>query len=130
GRTEMALSLFGMTQPDSGAISVAGEPVRFRRVRDAVDRGIAYVPEDRLKLGLILEQSVSANIVVTVLDEIAGRFGLIPRAAREKTVRQWVRDLAIKVSDSENPVKTLSGGNQQRVVIAKWMARQPRVLIL
>lgn len=130
GRTELALSLFGMTQPDSGTITLAGEPVRFATVRDAVDRGIAYVPEDRLKLGLVLEQSVSANIIVTVLDQLAGVLRLIPRAARERTVRDWIRDLAIKVADPENPVKTLSGGNQQRVVVAKWMARKPRVLIL
>ena len=130
GRTELALSLFGMTQPDSGTISLDGEPVRFTGVRDAVDRGIAYVPEDRLKLGLVLEQSVAANIVITVLDELAGRLNLISRAARDRTVADWVRDLSIKVADAENPVKTLSGGNQQRVVVAKWMARKPRLLIL
>jgi simple sugar transport system ATP-binding protein len=130
GRTELALSLFGMTQPDSGTISLAGEEVRLATVRDAVDRGIAYVPEDRLKLGLVLEQSVAANIIVTVLDELAGRFNLISTAAKQRTVADWVRDLAIKVANPENPVKTLSGGNQQRVVVAKWMARKPRVLIL
>ncbi|MEO8668240.1 MAG: sugar ABC transporter ATP-binding protein [Bauldia sp.] len=130
GRTELALSLFGMTQPDSGTISLAGGPVKFTGVRDAVDRGIAYVPEDRLKLGLILEQSVAANIVITVLDELAGPLNLIPQAARDRTVTEWIRDLAIKVANPENPVKTLSGGNQQRVVVAKWMARKPRVLIL
>jgi simple sugar transport system ATP-binding protein len=130
GRTELALSLFGMTQPDSGTISLDGEPVRFATVRDAVDRGIAYVPEDRLKLGLVLEQPVSSNIVLTILDELASRFNLIPPAARQKTVTDWIRDLAIKVANPENAVKTLSGGNQQRVVVAKWMARKPRVLIL
>ena len=72
GRTELALSLFGMTRPDSGAILIGGKEVRFATIRDAVEHGIAYVPEDRLTLGLVLEQSISANIVVTVLDELAG----------------------------------------------------------
>jgi simple sugar transport system ATP-binding protein len=130
GRTELALSLFGMTQPDSGAIAVSGETVRFAGVRDAVNHGIAYVPEDRLKQGLVLEQSIGANIILTVLEMIAGRLGLISPSTRRETIENWIRQLAIKVSDPDNPVKTLSGGNQQRVVIAKWMARKPRILIL
>ncbi len=130
GRTELALSLFGMTQPDSGKILIEGREVSFRSPRDAVDQGIAYVPEDRLTQGLVLDQPISANIVVTVLDKLAARFHLIDPRERRATVDKWVSDLSIKVSDPENPVKTLSGGNQQRVVLAKWMARQPRVLIL
>ena len=130
GRTELALSLFGMTRPDSGEIRVDGRDVSFHSPRDAVNHGIAYVPEDRLTQGLVLDQPISANVVVTVLDRLAGRLGLIDPRKRRATVAKWVEDLAIKVSDPENPVKTLSGGNQQRVVLAKWMARQPRVLIL
>ncbi|MBA3517470.1 MAG: sugar ABC transporter ATP-binding protein [Rhizobiales bacterium] len=130
GRTELALSLFGMTRPDSGAIRVDGEPVSFRAPHDAIEHGIAYVSEDRLSLGLVLDQPISSNIVVTVMNKLAGPLGLVDPKLRRRTVEKWVRELAIKVSDPENPVKTLSGGNQQRVVLAKWMARQPRVLIL
>jgi simple sugar transport system ATP-binding protein len=130
GRTELALSLFGMTQPDSGEIRIDGSPVRFRNPREAIEHGIAYVSEDRLTLGLVLDQPISSNTVVTILDRLAGRLGLIDPRARRATVDNWIRDLSIKVSDPENPVKTLSGGNQQRVVLAKWMARNPRVLIL
>ena len=119
-----------MTAPDSGEIRVGGEAVRFASNRDAIARGIAYVPEDRLSLGLVLEQSIEANLVVTVLRQLAGRLGLIARRARDGAARRWIRELAIKAPVADNPVRTLSGGNQQRVVLAKWLARRPRLLIL
>lgn len=130
GRTELALTLFGMTQPDSGAIRIDGNEVRFRSSHDAIEHGIAYVSEDRLTLGLVLDQAIGANITVTVLEKLAGPLGLIDPRTRRATIDKWVKDLSIKVADPENPAKTLSGGNQQRVVLAKWMARNPRVLIL
>ncbi len=130
GRTELALSLFGMTQPDSGKIRVGGQAVTFRTPSEAIEQGIAYVPEDRLTQGLVLDQPISSNIVVTVLDQLAGRLGLVSPRVRRQTAEKWINELSIKVADPENPVKTLSGGNQQRVVLGKWMARQPRVLIL
>ena len=124
------MSLFGLNPPDSGEILLDGKPAHFRDNKQAIANGVAYVPEDRLTLGLVLDHSIAGNTIVTILQRLAGRFGLIHDDARNATVRQWVRDLAIKVSDPENPVKTLSGGNQQRVVLAKWMATKPRVLIL
>lgn len=130
GRTELALTLFGMAPADRGEIKVAGKPVRLDNNQAAIAQGIGYVSEDRLTLGLVLDQPISANIVVTVLNDLARAFGLIPAKARQDTVDHWVRELGIKVSKTENAVKTLSGGNQQRVVLAKWMARRPRVLIL
>ncbi len=130
GRTELALSLFGMTTPDSGEIRLHGEPVALHSNKEAIAKGIAYVSEDRLGLGLVLEQPISTNIVLTVLDRLARTLNLIPTRARDATVRRWVQDLAIKTSDPSNPVKTLSGGNQQRVVLAKWLATEPRLLIL
>ena len=86
--------------------------------------------EDRLNLGLVLEQPISSNILVTVLDKLPARFGLISEATRQRTARQWIADLAIKAPDPDNAVRTLSGGNQQRVVLAKWMATAPKLLIL
>jgi simple sugar transport system ATP-binding protein len=130
GRTELALSLFGMTRPDSGAIRMDGKPISLRSNQDAIEAGIAYVSEDRLTLGLVLDQSIASNATVTVLQKLAGAFGLIDPKNRQSMVDRWVKDLSIKVSDTENQVRTLSGGNQQRVVLAKWMARKPRVLIL
>ena len=130
GRTELALSLFGMNPPDRGTVALQGRPIALDTNVDAINLGIAYVSEDRLTLGLILDQSITANITLTVLERLAGAFGLIRARARRSHVARWIADLAIKVSNPENPVKTLSGGNQQRVVLAKWMATKPRVLIL
>jgi simple sugar transport system ATP-binding protein len=130
GRTELALSLFGMTKPDAGEIHVAGQPLVLRSNKDAIDAGIAYVSEDRLTLGLVLDQSISSNTVVTILKQLAARLNLVPGAKRQSTVDKWVKDLSIKVTDTDNTVRTLSGGNQQRVVLAKWLARKPRLLIL
>ncbi|MDB5515608.1 MAG: Ribose transport system ATPbinding protein RbsA [Tardiphaga sp.] len=130
GRTELALSLFGMNPPDRGSIALDGRRVALNTNADAIDIGIAYVSEDRLTLGLILEQSVAANTTLTVLERLAGAFGLIGARARQAHVARWVAELGIRISNPDNPVKTLSGGNQQRVVLAKWMATNPRVLIL
>ena len=130
GRTELALSLFGMNPPDSGMIELDGMPVALRGNQDAIRHGIAYVSEDRLTLGLVLNQSIAANTLVTVLDGFAGRFGLMSGGRRRTHVAEWVKQLSIKVANPANAVKTLSGGNQQRVVLAKWMATKPRLLIL
>ncbi len=130
GRTELALSLFGMNPPDSGEIQLHGKTLRLRTNAQAIANGIAYVSEDRLTLGLVLDQPISSNLVITLLDRLAGRFGLVGPAERDHHVARWIKNLTIKVSDPENPVRTLSGGNQQRVVLAKWMATGPRLLIL
>ncbi len=130
GRTELALSLFGMAPADSGEISVDGKPVQLNSNQAAIAAGIGYVPEDRLTLGLVLEQPISSNIVVTVLKSLLGPLGLLDNKKKRSTVDRWIHNLAIKVSNPENAAKTLSGGNQQRVVVAKWLARNPRILIL
>lgn len=130
GRTELALSLFGMNPPDSGTITLSGETLALKTNADAIRHGIAYVSEDRLTLGLVLEQPISSNAIVTVLDKLVGGLGLIDGGRRSRHVAHWIETLSIKVSNTENAVKTLSGGNQQRVVLAKWMATKPRLLIL
>ena len=130
GRTELALSLFGMTQPDSGAIRLDGRPLRLPSNRAALDAGIAYVSEDRLGLGIILKQSIEDNIILAVMNRLRGRLGLIAPGRRRALAAEWVKRLAIKIPGLERPVQTLSGGNQQRVVLAKWLAAAPRVLIL
>jgi simple sugar transport system ATP-binding protein len=128
GRTELCLSLFGMTRADSGEIKVAGLPVQLHNNREAVRHGIGYVSEDCLTQGLIMEQSIYDNTIVTVFDQLHTSLGLLDHAKATELVDRLIHDLNIKVSDSALPVKTLSGGNAQR--IAKWVATQPKILIL
>ncbi len=130
GRTELALSLFGMNPADLGEILVSGKPVRLRTNRAAIRKGIGYVPEDRLSLGLVMPQSIANNIVVSVLKKLTGILGLIDNSRRRKTVNSWIDELRIKTKTPDRPVQELSGGNQQRVVLAKWLATEPRILIL
>ena len=130
GRTELAHTLFGMTRPEAGRVRLEGCEVSFRSNRDAVAAGIAYVSEDRLALGLIQPQSISDNAVISVLKKITGAGGLLSRSRQETLVDHWIRELAVKVGAPGDAVSTLSGGNQQRIVLAKWLATEPRVLIL
>jgi simple sugar transport system ATP-binding protein len=130
GRTELALSLFGMSPPDSGAVRLCGASVSLRTNAEAIGKGIAYVPEDRLTLGLVLQQPIASNLGITVLGRLANRLGLLDAATIGRHVGRWIRELGIRVSRAEEPASTLSGGNQQRVVLAKWMATNPRLLIL
>lgn len=130
GRTELAHVLFGMAAPDAGRIALEGREVRFASNRDAVAAGVAYVSEDRLALGLIQPQSISDNAVLSVLRRITGSVGLLSLKRQEDLVDHWVRELAVKIGQPGDAVSTLSGGNQQRVVLAKWLATEPKVLIL
>lgn len=130
GRTELCLSLFGLTQPDSGEIVLAGKAVRFASNRDAINAGIGYVSEDRMSTGLVMEQSINDNIISAVLRRLKTPFKLLDRAKADRVVADLVGQLSIKIGSVNLPVNTLSGGNAQRVAIAKWLAINPRVLIL
>jgi simple sugar transport system ATP-binding protein len=130
GRTELALALFGMSPLERGEILMNGTPVRIRSNRDAVEHGIAYVSEDRLGLGLNLRQSIADNISITVLDRLADRSGLVSPGERSRMAERWVERLGIRAAHVDAAAQTLSGGNQQRVVLAKWLATEPKVLIL
>ena len=130
GRTELALSIFGMSRPDSGEIHLKGKPLQLRSNRDAIAAGIAYVSEDRLSLGLVQPQSIADNTAVTVLDDLTNNVGLLSSSKEESLVDHWIKRLAVKIGHSDDPVSTLSGGNQQRIVLAKWLATKPTLLIL
>ena len=119
-----------MNSPDSGQIRINGETVHLATNLEAIARGIGYMPEDRLTLGLIMEQSVGRNIALTILKTLLARFYLIDPGKQKAFIDQRISDLNIRVSDSDVAVNTLSGGNQQRVVLAKWIATQPKILIL
>ena len=129
GRTELALTLFGMLQPDEGTLEIDGRPARLSGAVAAVEAGIAYVPEDRLTEGLFLDQPIADNILVSSLEE-SGSGGLLDRRSLAARARSAVQRLRIRTPGIEPAVATLSGGNQQRVVLARWMERAPRLMIL
>ncbi len=130
GRTELACALFGLERADTGSIEIAGQVVRMRRVQDAIRAGIAYVPEDRLTEGIFPEQSLERNIAVSSLSSLAGPAGWIGPAGLRRMVSQWMADLRIQAPSARLPVASLSGGNQQKVVLGRWLATQAKVLIL
>lgn len=129
GRTELALTLFGNTQPDGGTLSLEGRPRRLSSVRDAMAAGIAYVPEDRLSEGLFLDQPIRDNIIVSSLDRDK-RLGWLDVAAGARRAKAAAERLRIRLQSVAAPVVQLSGGNQQRVMLARWMERSPKLIIL
>jgi simple sugar transport system ATP-binding protein len=130
GRTELALTLFGMTRPDKGVIRLNGSVLDLKSNRDAVAAGIGYVSEDRLALGLIQPQSIADNLIMSVMPRISGANGLISNSQKSRMVDSGIKEFAVKIGKPEDAVSTLSGGNQQRVVLAKWLATNPKLLVL
>jgi simple sugar transport system ATP-binding protein len=129
GRTELALALFGMSRLDRGTVLVEGRPAKLWPNRAAIAAGVAYVSEDRLGLGVNLKQSIADNIAITVIDRLT-KAGFVAPERRKALAADWVDRLNIRTPSTGAPVQTLSGGNQQRVVLAKWLAAKPKVLIL
>ena len=130
GRTELALSLFGMNQPENGEIFLENKKVNFKSNLNAISSGIAYVSEDRLSLGLIQDQSIEDNLISTVLQKILTKFGLLSLKKKREIVYRWIKELDVKLGNTKNAISTLSGGNQQKVAIAKWLTTNPKLLIL
>ena len=130
GRTELSLALFGLRRASGGEILMKGQRVTIESPRDAIAAGIGLVPEDRLSEGLFLPQPISDNIVISEIDDLAGALSVVDRKRRQDEVTKWVKDLAIATPNPDNACSTLSGGNQQRIVLAKWLACKPDVLIL
>jgi rhamnose transport system ATP-binding protein len=129
GRTELARVLFGLTPADSGQILLRGRPVVVDRPARAVELGIAYVPEDRRRHGVILEMPVAANTTLAILNRIASA-GLIDLGRERSIAASFVNRFAIKTPSLQTPAVNLSGGNQQKVALARWLATEPSVLIL
>ncbi|MFN4001002.1 sugar ABC transporter ATP-binding protein [Microcella sp.] len=128
GRTEIARAVFGIDRYDSGRVELLGAPLRPGDPMAAIDAGIAFVPEDRRKQGLVMDLSVARNATLT-LRHVLARLGIISGAREHREAARWTRRLQVKGSlDAE--VSTLSGGNQQKVVLAKWLATEPRLLIV
>jgi rhamnose transport system ATP-binding protein len=129
GRTELARILFGITPADSGEIQLGGEAITLRSPREAIAHGIAYVPEDRRRHGVVLELPIEQNMTMAIHRLIFRGAWLRFRAERSLAL-DYIRDLAVKCSGPTAPGGSLSGGNQQKVSLARWLATKPRVLIL
>jgi ribose transport system ATP-binding protein len=129
GRTELARALFGIDHLDAGRLVLDGESITIANPRDAIAQGVALIPEDRRVQGLILEHSVRENFLLPLLDRLS-RAGFVDDAEGDRRTDSFVTRLSIMTRSTDQPTGTLSGGNQQKVVIAKWLGTEPRILIM
>lgn len=129
-RTDVGLALFGIAPAERGTIELDGQPIKVGSPRQAMDLGIAYSTEDRRQLGLIMSQSIASNIVLPSLPRFLSQFGLVKREEEEAVAETYRKLLKIRASSVDVPAAALSGGNQQKVVISKWLETHPKVLIL
>ncbi|WP_134704740.1 sugar ABC transporter ATP-binding protein [Ammoniphilus sp. YIM 78166] len=130
GRSELMLSIFGADPYDQGTIYLNGEELKVKECSEAINKGIAMVPEDRKGQGLVLINSVAFNMTLAELKNLMKNKWLVSEQKRKDLIDKYVKDLRIKTASSDIEVSSLSGGNQQKVVIAKWLATQPKLLIL
>jgi ribose transport system ATP-binding protein len=129
GRSELVQTLFGVDRPLAGSIRLAGQVLRLRGPRDAIAAGIYLAPEDRRRTGLVLEMSVRENITLAGLRRLSN-WGLVPPRREVEAAQRQAEALRVRAPGLETRVSALSGGNQQKVVLAKWLALEPRVILL
>jgi rhamnose transport system ATP-binding protein len=129
GRSEVARAIFGIDRTDGGEVEVDGVGVPRGKPTAAMRAGIAFVPEDRRQQGLVMDLSIARNATITRLRALS-RAGLIRGGAEKRLAQEWATRLQLKFHDIDDPVAFLSGGNQQKVVLAKWLATEPKVLIV
>jgi ABC-type sugar transport system ATPase subunit len=129
GRTEIARAIFGADEFDRGELVVDGQPIQIRSPREAIRMGIGLVPEDRKLQALVLSLAIRENLSLSLLDRLS-RFGFVRLAGERALARRMVDALQVRTPSIEQKVLNLSGGNQQKVVIAKWLALHPKVLIM
>jgi ABC-type sugar transport system ATPase subunit len=129
GRTEVARCVYGADRLDSGTMHLAGEPLQPRSTGHGIAAGIAMVPEERKLQGLVPELSVRSNLTLALLDQVS-RLGILNQRLERKLATRYIDELSIKTPSDETSVRTLSGGNQQKVIIARCLASKPKLLIL
>jgi rhamnose transport system ATP-binding protein len=129
GRSELLRAIFGADLATGGRVLVGGSPLPLGRPALAIARGLVLVPEDRKQQGLLLDLSVRENLSLPSLDRLA-RAGFVDGERERAIAERWIDELAIRTPSAEQPVRALSGGNQQKVVLGKWLETRPRVLLL
>jgi simple sugar transport system ATP-binding protein len=129
GRTELASLLFGIQRPDCGTVSIQGKPVRLKHPRQALKHRLGFVPEDRKVQGILPHLSIRENMVLS-LQAARGWWRPLTRRQQEEMGRRFMESLRIAAPSLDKPVGQLSGGNQQKVILARWLASEPRILIL
>jgi rhamnose transport system ATP-binding protein len=129
GRSEVARGVFGIDRRDSGSVVVGDQPLRRHSPAAAMNAGVAFVPEDRRQQGLVMEMSIAQNMALASLRRLR-RFGLIRSRVEKRFASEWAERLQLRYGRLTNPVTSLSGGNQQKVVLAKWLSRTPSVIIV
>jgi len=130
GKEALFQLLFGLQRPDGGTVAVAGKPSVAHSPDEAIKAGWVMVPASCGEQGLMTDWSIRENVTLLVLDRLVGSFGLISRARMRTRTEEFIRTLAIVTDGQEKKVSALSGGNQQKVVVAKWLASGPKMLIL
>jgi rhamnose transport system ATP-binding protein len=129
GRTELARVLFGLEPATGGTVRLNGEPLAPRSPEDAIARGVAYLPEDRRRHGVVLDLSIAANLTLAALDRVS-RAGVLDRGEESRIAGELISSLGIKTPGADVPVRQLSGGNQQKVALGRWLVRPPSLMIL
>jgi rhamnose transport system ATP-binding protein len=129
-RTDVGLALFGINPASEGEVIFRGQPAKLQSPQQAMRLGIAYVTEDRRQLGLVLPMSIVTNITLPTLPRYLNRLGLVRRSEEAATAGQYRERLSIRTPSLDGQVGKLSGGNQQKVVLSKWLNAQPKLLIL
>lgn len=129
GRSELARAIAGVDRWSSGSVAVCGQLLRTGSVRAAMNAGVVLVPEDRRHEGLVLPMPIGDNLTLAVLRRLTQR-GFLSKSREKPVVAKWMADLGIRAASAVAAVQTLSGGNQQKVLLGKWLAAVPRVLLL
>jgi rhamnose transport system ATP-binding protein len=129
GRSEVARAVFGIDRYDAGTVTLAGQPLRKASPAAAMAAGVGYVPEDRRQQGLVMDMSVQQNMALASLGRLR-KAGLVRSSAERAFASDWAQRLRLKYGRLTDPVSRLSGGNQQKVVLAKWLGRHPSLLIV
>ena len=129
GRTELVRAIFGLDKKNSGSIKIEGNEVRIKSPLDAMNNGIAFIPEDRRRQGLVMEHSVKQNILATNLSSLS-HLSFLNFSKINQVVQDAITDFEVRPAEANREVRLLSGGNQQKVVIAKWMATKPKIVLM